>query len=315
MTEPKKPTQAVKSDIHAIDPDPYLALGENQFVPYFQPLITLRTGQLAGFEALARWQHPTLGLLTPSSFIGIAEQDGWIDELTRQVLPKALVAASKIPDPLTLAFNISPTQLRDRGLPKQIRRMAMDADFPLSRLILEITESALVDDVESAAAIVADLKSMGCRLALDDFGTGYSSLRHLQSLPFDKLKVDRSFISSMLEQRDSRKIVAAVIGLGRNLGLTTFAEGIETQEQAEIILGLGCDIGQGFLYGRPIPAEELAASVSTHGKDITINELSAWKRIPATNLDVSPAQRLAQLQAIHDGPRSAWRLLISSFAM
>jgi PAS domain S-box-containing protein len=284
-----------------VDPDPYLALKKNQFLPYFQPLVTLRTGQLAGFEALARWHHPTIGLIPPSDFIAIAERDGWIDELTRQVLLKALTAASAIPDPLTLAVNISPVQLRDRSLPEQIRGIARNAGFPLSRLMIEITESALVDDLDSASAIAAELKAMGCRLALDDFGTGYSSLHHLQSLPFDKLKVDRSFVSTMVEKRDSRKIVAAVVGLGQSLGLTTVAEGIETQEQAEIMLWLGCDLGQGYFYGRPMPAEHLAASVAADRHGIVAIKRSAWKRISAIHLDVSPAQRLAQLQAIYDG--------------
>jgi PAS domain S-box-containing protein len=278
-----------------------LALDENEFVPYFQPLVTLRTGQLAGFEALARWQHPAIGLIPPSKFIAIAERDGWIDELTCQVLQKALSAASTLPDPLTLAFNVSPVQLRDRSLPAKIHRMAKAAGFPMSRLVLEITESALVEELDTAIAIVSELKTMGCKLALDDFGTGYSSLLHLQSLPFDKLKVDRSFVSSMAEQRDSRKIVAAVVGLGQSLGLTTIAEGIETQEQAEMMLWLGCDFGQGYFYGRPIPVEELAACVSSPRQEVATANISAWKRISASNLDVSPTQRLAQLQALYDG--------------
>jgi PAS domain S-box-containing protein len=301
MTVPNKPLQAFSGITPTAEPDPYLALSENQFVPYFQPLVTLRTGKLAGFEALARWEHPAIGLILPSNFISVAERDGWIEELTYQVLQKALAAASAIPDPLSLAFNISPVQLRDRSLPERIRRIAKATLFPLSRLVLEITESALVDDLDSAIAIVSELKAMGCKLALDDFGTGYSSLHHLQSLPFDKLKVDRSFISSMVEQRDSRKIVAAVVGLGQSLGLTTVAEGIETQEQAEMMLWLGCDFGQGYFYGRPIPAEELPLSVSTRREETVTRNMSAWKRISATNLDVSPSQRLAQLQALYDG--------------
>lgn len=282
--------------------DAALALIESQFVPYFQPLVILRTGQLAGFEVLARWQHPILGLILPAQFIPSAEQDGWIGELTRQVLQKAfLTAAAAIPDPLTLAVNFSPLQLWDTNLPRQLRALAEEANFPLARIVIEITESALIENLQSASAIVAELKQMGCRLSLDDFGTGFSSLSHLQALPFDKLKVDRSFVCSMTEKRESRKIVSAVVGLGQSLGLKTIAEGIETQEQAEMMLWLGCDCGQGYFYGRPLPAEELSASVSANREKLLIHPGSAGKKLSSANLDSSPTQRLAQLQAVFDG--------------
>lgn len=301
MTDVNTPIPVVHNPLLTAFCDPYRGLNEDQYVPYFQPLVTLRTGQLSGFEALARWQHPTIGVIPPSSFIAIAERDGWIDQLTRQLLQKALAAVSALPEPLTLAFNISPVQLRDQSLPDQIQEMATVAGFPLSRLILEITESALVDDLDSALAIATELKAMGCRLALDDFGTGYSSLHHLRSLPFDKLKVDRSFVGSMVEQRDSRKIVGAVVGLGQSLGLQTVAEGIETLEQAEMVLWLGCDLGQGYFYGRPMPAQDLANATVNPRQEIVTHNRSAWKRISAANLDISPMERLAQLQAIYDG--------------
>lgn len=301
MTATQKAIQEAVCHLFPDEQSSSRALSESQFVPFFQPLVTLRTGQLHGFEVLARWQHPTEGLVSPDRFIPVAERDGWIGELTLQILKKALAAAAILPDNCTIAFNIAPPQLRDLRLPEQIRALAIEANFPLSRIVIEITESALIDDLEEARTFVAQLKTMGCRLALDDFGTGYSSLHHLQSLPFDKLKVDRSFVSSMTEKRDSRKIVAAVVGLGQSLGLTTVAEGIETQEQAEILLWLGCELGQGYLYGRPVPAEGLAASVSALREKIVSKDLSAWKRISASNLDASPSQRLAQLQAVYDG--------------
>lgn len=281
--------------------DACLSLRKSHFIPFFQPLVTLRTGQLAGFEVLARWLHPEKGCILPSDFIPIAEQDGWIGELTRQILEKAFVAAAAIPDPLTLAINISPLQLRDITLPQQIHTLAMAARFPLSRILIEITESALIDNLESAKTIVTELKAMGCRLVLDDFGTGYSSLCHLQALPFDKLKVDRQFVSSMTEKRESRKIVSAVVGLGQSLGMTTVAEGIETHEQAEMMLWLGCDLGQGYFYGQPMPAEDLPACVAAHREKLVTNEGSGWKKIATAQLDSSLTQRLAQLQAIYDG--------------
>jgi diguanylate cyclase (GGDEF)-like protein/PAS domain S-box-containing protein len=301
MTDRANPMRAVPSYGMLDDEGALRALNETQFVPYFQPLVTLRTGQLAGFEVLARWQHPSQGLIPPSRFIRIAEQGGWIDALTEQILVEAFAAASTFPDTLTLSINLSPVQLRDFGLPQRMLSLATEAGFPLSRLIVEITESALIEDPESAAKIVGDLKQMGCRLALDDFGTGYSSLHHLQSLPFDELKVDRSFVSSMTEKRDSRKIVAAVVGLGQSLGLTTVAEGIETQEQAEMMLWLGCELGQGYFYGRPMPAEDLGESIAISREALVSADLSAWKRISASDLNVSPSQRLAQLQAVYDG--------------
>lgn len=289
------------------------ALQDRHFVPFFQPLVTLRTGQLAGFEVLARWQHPIKGHIPPLTFIPVAEQDGWIGELTAQIFQKAFAAGSSLPDPLFLAVNISPLQLLDTDLPGQVFALATEAKFPLSRIVVEITESALIENLETAASIVAEFKQMGCRLSLDDFGTGYSSLCHLQALPFDELKVDRSFVSSMTEKRESRKIVSAVIGLGQSIGLTTVAEGIETQEQAEMMLWLGCDLGQGYFYGLPIPACALDAYVSTVREKLVVRQDSAWRKISFTNLESSPTRRLAQLQAVYDGAPVGLALIDQNF--
>src|SRR3984957_12808500 len=230
------------------------ALEDDEFVPFFQPLVTLRDGQLAGFEILARWLHPSAGIVPPDKFIPIAEKDGWIGALSMMVLRKALSAAKCIPDPLTLAVNFSPFQLRHPGLPRQVEAVAREFYFSLHRIVIEVTESALVDNLEVAQGIAKDLKALGCKIALDDFGTGYSSLLHLQSLPFDELKVDISFVRSMVESRQSRKITAAVISLGLSLGLQTVAEGVEEQSQEDMLMWMGCILGQGFLYGRPLPA-------------------------------------------------------------
>ena len=203
------------------------AIENDEFVPFFQPLVTLCTGQLAGFEILARWRHPELGMVPPAQFISIAEKEGLIGSLTRRLLSKVFSSAKVIPDPLSIAINISPKQLQDLSLPKQIEDAAATSGFPLSRVVIEVTESALVDNLDSAQTIAKGLKSLGVKIALDDFGTGYSSLLHLQSLPFSELKVDRGFVSTMTESRQSRKIVAAVVGLGQSLGLATVAEGVE----------------------------------------------------------------------------------------
>jgi PAS domain S-box-containing protein len=277
------------------------ALKNGEFVPYFQPLVALRTGELAGFEVLARWRHPTLGVILPDQFIPLAQRDGWIGALTQEVLRTAFEAASAIPERLVLAVNISPLQLRDPGLPGQIRGASELAGYSLGRLVIEITESALNDNLEQARTIAQELKTLGCRLALDDFGTGYSSLLHLQSLPFDELKVDRSFVSSMTDRRGSRKIVAAVVGLGQSLGLTTVAEGIETREQAEMLLWMGCEMGQGWLYGRPAPAEELPRLISAPRNRLSTGLPRPGMSGSVSQMDTLPGHRLAQLQAVFDG--------------
>jgi diguanylate cyclase (GGDEF)-like protein/PAS domain S-box-containing protein len=257
------------------------ALGTGQFVPFFQPLVEIRTGRLVGFEALARWKHPKLGLLSPDRFIFVAEKHGWIAELTQEILRKAVMALSSIDDTLTLSFNISPVQLCDPHLPGLLREAAEGVGFRLERLVIEVTESALLGDIKSALYVAQELKAMGCMLSLDDCGTGYSSLLHLQALPFDELKVDRSFVSSMTEERQSRKIAAAIAGLARSLGLRTVAEGVETQEQAEMALALGCDLGQGWLYGKPGSVEELIGVVRTERKElpITADSLIAFSNL------------------------------------
>ena len=277
--------------------DLHHALKRDQFVPFFQPLISLATGQLAGFEILARLPLPDGETVPPDIFIPLAEADGSICELTQQILRKAFVAACELPPGLHFAVNISPVQLRNAQLAAHIRQTAELCNFPLHRLTLEITESALTHDLDMARAIMQDVKALGCRLAVDDFGTGYSSLLHLQSLPFDELKVDRSFVDSMTARRESRKIVGAIIGLGQSLGLTTIAEGVETEEQAAQLRWLGCDIAQGFLYGRPMPAADLPAFLEQPRPEppapVSSGDFNALHGLPS--------QRLAQLQAVFDG--------------
>lgn len=276
------------------------ALDEDRFFPVFQPIVELRTGQLEGFEILARWEHEKFGLLQPDDFIPAVERAGLIDNITRTMLQKALAAPALKTSSLKLAVNVSPSQLLGRDLPGSVAQAAAQAGFGLERLIIEITESALVDDLERAQAVASALKALKCNLALDDFGTGYSSLKHLHALPFDELKVDRSFVTSMAEQRESRKIVAAVIGLGQSLGLVTVAEGVETQEQADMLLWLGADQAQGWLYGKPVAIGELDRVVA----EICCRPTSAIPILLKESVisrDILPGQRLAQLQAIYDG--------------
>jgi PAS domain S-box-containing protein len=288
------------------------AFEEDEFYPVFQPLVELRTGQIAGFEVLARWEHKKLGAIGPDAFIPSIEKSGLIDRLSRTILSKAFASPVLAGNKFTLSVNISPMQLLGFRVPERIADAAARGGFPLNRLTIEITESALLDDLPRAQAVAHELKAMECKLALDDFGTGYSSLQHLHMLPFDELKIDRSFVSSMTLKRESRKIVAAVVGLGQSLGLTTVAEGVETQEQANMLLWFGCDQGQGWFYGRPAPASELPRVVS----EVRRSAASATPLLldgSIISLDALPAQRLAQLQAIYDGAPVGLCLLDRNF--
>jgi EAL domain-containing protein (putative c-di-GMP-specific phosphodiesterase class I) len=279
------------------------AIESGEFIPNFQPLVDLRSGRLEGFEILARWQHPFLGLLMPSDFVPIVERYSLAIELTSCILEQAFAAIQSLPAHLGLSINAAPQQFRDINLSQVISHLATQANFDLRRLTVELTESALVDDLPLAGSIAEDLKALGVRLALDDFGTGYSSLLHLQALPFDEIKIDRSFICSMVESLQSRKIVAAVVGLGHSLGLRTVAEGIEHIEQSKILAAQGCDIGQGYLFGKPVGAADMAAMVNLDQQ--LLNPASAPKPLAASpaNAPVSrlkiPAKRLAPLPRIN----------------
>jgi PAS domain S-box-containing protein len=286
------------------------ALRKKQIIPYFQPLVQIRTGVLSGFEVLARWHHPKKGVISAEKFITEAEQTGLIPDVTELILEHALTAAVKLPDHLQISVNISAVQLRNDSLPLVIRNTAEAFRFPLNRLIVEITETALVENLKQARAVTMALKDMGVKLALDDFGTGYSSLSHLQTLPFEELKLDRSFVSSMLSSRESRKIVAAVIGLGQSLRLTTVAEGVETEQQAEILRWLGCELGQGWLYGRAVPAAELPDTIARLAR----NAVPSGSPFPELEkyIDPVPAQRLAQNRAIYEGAPVGLSLLNSN---
>src|SRR6202048_3905430 len=273
-----------------------------EIVPYYQPLTELRTGQLIGFEVLARWKHPLRGMVPPDEFIRMAEDAGCIGQLMEKVLLQSFTGMRQLPEYLRLSINVSAIQLRDRTLRRQVSLAAEEVGFSLQRLTVEITESALVGNVEHARTITEELKALGVRIAIDDFGTGYSSLRHLHALPFDEIKVDRTFVQTMLSRRESRKIVAAIIGLGQSLGLTTVAEGVEDEAQADMLQWLGCDLAQGFLYGRPVSGARLERFVQEQKKMVR-REVGRPPNPEDTTfqMDALPSQRLSQLQAIYDG--------------
>ncbi|HEY6444853.1 MAG TPA: EAL domain-containing protein [Acidobacteriaceae bacterium] len=277
------------------------AIENDKVIPYFQPIVELRTGQLYGFEMLARWDHPEIGPVLPPNFISLAEQTGLIGPMTWKLLRKAFAAASKLGDPARISVNISPLQFRDRSLTAELRAAAQEFGFPMQRVIVEITESALPVDLGLAREIAFELKEAGCRLAMDDFGTGFSSLLHLQSIPFDVIKVDRSFVHLMTTSRESRKIVASIVGLGHNLGMETIGEGVETEEQAEMLLRLGCKLGQGWLYGQPAAASSLASVAGSPPHELHLRPVVPGSRSTPLCLEAMPDQHSAQLQAVYEG--------------
>jgi diguanylate cyclase (GGDEF)-like protein len=236
------------------------AISNGEIVPYYQPLVELRTKATIGYEVLARWQHPERGLLPPSEFIAIAEDTGAIIELTDALLRQALKQAKSWESGAYVSFNLSPRQFADPWLTQRILAAVNEAGFPPQRLVLELTETALVEKLEEAKSALQSLRNLGVRVALDDFGTGHGGLYHLRVLTFDIVKIDRSFIGRMMSDPQEAKIVEALIAIGRILGLEIAAEGIETQAVLDKLIALGCNLGQGYLFGKPRPFAELPAS-------------------------------------------------------
>lgn len=232
------------------------AVRNRQIVPHYQPIFDLATGRLHAFEALARWTRNGVGI-PPSVFIPIAEEAGQIADLTDMLLRQACEDAAHWPSDLKLSFNISGVQLVDISIAKRIRKILLETGFPANRLEIEVTETALVGDAESAEIVLKELRDAGATIALDDFGTGYSSLAQLSRFTFDVLKIDRSFVDSFEHDRKQNKIVRAIVALSNGLDLATTAEGIETQTQLALLKDLGCRYGQGYLLGKPTPADQL----------------------------------------------------------
>lgn len=227
-----------------------------EFVPYFEQQIDLATGKLTGFEMLARWESPTQGLISPEIFIPIAEETGMIGDLSMSILRQAVDNAKHWDSSLTISVNISPVQLLDPWLAQKIVKLLVESGFPANRLEIEITESSLFENLSLAQSIVGSLKNQGIKIALDNFGTGYGSLAHLRALPFDRIKIDRSFVSSVIRNAESKAIVKAINGLGESLGMPITAEGIEDRETESELRDIGCAKGQGWFYGRPLTIAE-----------------------------------------------------------
>jgi diguanylate cyclase (GGDEF)-like protein len=240
---------------NSLEADIRAAIPNDEFVPYFEQQIDLQTGELAGFEMLARWVSPVRGLIPPDEFIPVAEDTGMIGDLSLSIIRKAMLEAKSWDPALTISVNISPVQLKDPWLAQKIVKLLVETGFPANRLEVEITESSLFKNLSLAQSIVGSLKNQGIQIALDDFGTGYSSLAHLRALPFDRIKIDRSFVSTMLENPESAAIVNAIAGLGSSLAVPITAEGIEDQALVDKLRELGCTKGQGWYYGQPLSIE------------------------------------------------------------
>lgn len=241
----------------ALESDLREAIELGQIRPFFQPIIALEGNRIAGFEALARWDHPTRGMIMPDVFIPVTEDLGIIDLLTYSILRESCLAARDWPAHTSLSVNISPMQLKDPWLSSRILAVLAETHFSPGRLIVEVTEKAIIDDMSSAAEVFTSLQNAGIRTALDDFGMGYSSLYLLRQLRFDHLKIDSAFVLSM-ESAECEKIVRAITGLGKSLGMTVTAEGVETSISMDALRDCGCEQAQGYLLGAPIDAAETA---------------------------------------------------------
>jgi EAL domain-containing protein (putative c-di-GMP-specific phosphodiesterase class I) len=230
---------------------------EGEFIPYFQPQISLETGDLTGFEVLARWNSPSRGLVEPDAFMSAAEGSGLIGALSLSVMKQALVESRDWPAHLKIAVNVSPVQFRDPKLAERILKILTEVNFPPQRLEIEVTETALVEDRDQALAIVESLKNVGVTISLDDFGTGYASLSQLQSLPFDRIKIDKSFVSALVADPQSSAIVNSITTLGKALKLPITAEGVESTAVKEQLSAMGCGEAQGWLFGKAVPASAI----------------------------------------------------------
>lgn len=233
------------------------ALTHDQFALHYQPLVDLHTGRITTCEALLRWTHPTRGNIPPSVFIPVAEETGLIIALGEWVLNRACADAADWPRNVRVAVNLSPVQFRDEGLGLQVIAALAKSGLSAQRLELEVTERLLLEDNDSTLETMHRLHELGVSLSLDDFGTGYSSLNYLRKFPFQKIKIDRSFITDLGDGRDARAIIGAVASLGAGLDKTVVAEGIETEEQMNLVRSQGCQEGQGYLFGKPMPAAEI----------------------------------------------------------
>lgn len=232
-------------------------IANGEFVPFFQPLIDLATRDLVGFETLARWRSPKRGFLEAEQFISVAESTGLIGPLTLTIIEQALKEARTWPSHLKIAVNISPVQFRDGHLAEQIIKLLTENGFPANRLEIEITEASLLEDREQVITIIRSLKNVGVSVSLDDFGTGYASLAQVNSLPIDRIKIDKSFISTMVKSEQTAAIVNTIASLGHQLNVPITAEGVESEQIRSELNKFGMSEAQGWLFGRAVSADSV----------------------------------------------------------
>ena len=240
------------------------AITEGQFSLVYQPQICLKSGKWTGREALVRWEHPTRGRIMPGEFIGIAEETGLIIPLGEWIIRRAIHEAASWEEPHTIAINLSPVQMRNPNLINVLTTAIATAQIEPQRIEIEITESALMHDSEANVEMLHRLRQLGLRIALDDFGTGYSSLNYLRAFPFDRIKIDRCFVSEVLDRADCQAIVCSIISLANELGMDTIAEGVETPEQLEWLTRNGCMEAQGYFISRPIEGQLAGEDTRAH---------------------------------------------------
>lgn len=251
-----------------LDGDLRRAITAGEIHPHYQPLVSIDDGAVIGFEILARWHHPKRGIIMPDMFIPIADERGLLTEMTFNVLRRVCIDAKSWPPHLKLSLNLSPTQLSDPLLAPRILAILTQGGISPKRIEIEVTENAQITDLEATKAVLGSLQNLGMTIALDDFGTGYSSLYHLRDLKFDKIKIDKSFIHALDTGGEGLKIVGAMIGLGKSLGMTTTAEGIEDSDQWSRLSRLGCDIGQGYLFGKAMTADQVRVILGHPGENV-----------------------------------------------
>ena len=244
----------------ALERDLRQALANKQLEIFYQPLINLKSNEICGCEALLRWNHPTRGRVSPAEFIPLAEETGLILPIGDWVLRQACAEAANWPADIKVAVNLSVAQFKSPNLVQQVISALASSGLAPRRLELEITESVMIEDGDAALVAVSRLRELGVAIALDDFGTGYSSLSYLRRFPFDKIKIDRSFVSCLTGKNDQAAVILrAFSGLGISLGLATTAEGVETEEQLERVRAEGCTEVQGYYFSKPVPAMDIAA--------------------------------------------------------
>jgi len=253
----------------ALEIDLRQAIANNELELHYQAQIDIFTDQIVGFESLVRWRHPQRGMVSPLEFIPVAEESGLIGLLGGWVLRQACTDALSWPSEIKVAVNVSPAQFRQGNLSQLVARILEQTGLHPSRLELEITESVLLHDVAENLVTLRSLKALGIRISMDDFGTGYSCLGSLRCFPFDKIKIDRSFVGDLEKNPDAAAIIHAVLGLGHSLGMSTCAEGVETKEQLMFLRKEGCTEVQGYLYSQPKPATEIEPLLQALRGDFT----------------------------------------------